>query len=96
MKQKFLRGTRVKVDAIMPPSMTHFESDFIGIVDHTYSQAYSGNDITNYCLVQLNKQGQPINKIAWYKENQLTLVSDDTKAGEEILESYNFKNSIGR
>jgi hypothetical protein len=89
MKQKFLRGTRIKVDDAMPPSMTHFEKGFIGIVDHTYSQAYGGNDIKSYCIVQLNKDGQPINKIAWYQEDQLTLISDDLKAGEEILESYN-------
>ena len=89
MKQKFLKGFEVKVDDKMPPMMSHFESGFNGIVDHTYSEAYGGDNINSYCLVVLDENRNPINRISWYYENQLTLVSDDMMKGMEIIESYN-------
>ncbi len=89
MKQKFLKGYEVKVDSEMPPMMAHFESGFNGIVDHTYSEAYGGDNINQYCLVVLDENRKPINKISWYYENQLTLVSDDMMKGMGIIENYN-------
>ncbi len=91
MKQKYLRGYEVKVDSEMPPMMAHFESGFNGIVDHTDSEANGGDDVESYCLVQLDKDRNPINQISWYDEDQLTLVSDDMKKGMEIIESYNLR-----
>ena len=89
MKQKFLKGFEVKVDDEMPDIMSHFEKGFNGIVDHTYSEAYGGKDIKSYCLLVLDENRKPINKISWYNESQLTLVSDDMMNGMEIIENYN-------
>lgn len=86
--QKFYRGQRVKVDDVMPPSMAHFKAGFIGIVDHSYSDAYGlGND-KEYCLLVLDEKGKGIDCVAWYPESQLTLISDDRRKGENLLQDY--------
>jgi hypothetical protein len=91
MKQKFLQGSRVRVCKEMPDCMSHFHKDFEAIVEYTYSQAYGGSDIKSYSLLALDKEGVTIGSRSWYQENQLTLVSDDLKAGMEIMEGYNLK-----
>jgi hypothetical protein len=89
-KQKFPRGTRVKVDDEMPASMSHFECGFFGIVAYTYHQEYGGGNTRSYCLVVLDKNNWPINMISWYDESQLTLVSYNLEAGLKIIEKYNY------
>ena len=89
--QKFPRGTRVKVADEMPPHMSHFESGFEGIVEYTYGQKYGGDDINSYSLIVLNKEGQPINSIAWYYVSQLTLIDSNIQKGLEIINSYKLK-----
>lgn len=88
--QKFKRGSRVHVCENMPSYMRHFESDFDAIVDHTYAQQFGGSDIDSYNLIMLDDDGTPINSLAWYREDQLTLISDDIKAGLEIIELYRY------
>jgi hypothetical protein len=87
--QKFKRGFRVKVADEMPEGMKHFTKDFEGIVEYTYAQKYECPDeIDDYSLIQLDEEGNPVNSIAWYLENQLTLVSDDVEAGLKIIEVW--------
>ncbi len=87
-KQEFDRGTRVKVDKTLRKSMSHFESNFEGIVQYTHGQKFGGSDADSYSLIVLNEAGEPINSVAWYYENQLTLVSDDIEAGLKIIEIW--------
>ncbi len=87
-QQKFKRGAFVKVTDEMPPWMSHFEKGFLGIVEYTYAQKYRCGNYNEYCLTQLDDAGKPINSLAWYDENQLTLVDDDLKAGVRIIEQY--------
>lgn len=89
IKQKFKRGEIVKVADKMPPCMEHFETGFIGVVEYTYAQQYGGDDIKSYSLIMLDDNKKPIDSIAWYKENQLTIVSEDTERGEKLIEEFN-------
>jgi len=91
--QKFHRGARVKVCDEMPPDMSHFPSGFEAIVNYTYGQKFWGDDANSYCLIVLNDKREPINEIAWYCENQLTLVDDDIKTGLEIIKKWNKKRN---
>jgi len=86
--QKFPRGTRVLVAETMPDMMSHFPTDFQAIVDYTYAQKYWGDDIDSYSLIMLDEKGEPYNSIAWYQENQLTLIDDNTAYGIKLIESY--------
>ena len=87
-KQKFKRGSRVKVCQYMPPHMVHFPSDFEAIVYYTYGQKYGGNDYKQYSLVCLEGSSDRVtNCIAWYDEDQLTLLNDDIANGLKIIES---------
>ena len=87
---KFARGSKVAVCKEMPRYMSHFRSGFNAIVEYTYAQKYGGYDIDSYSLIVLNDNDEPINSIAWYEENQLTLISDDVNKGKEIIEKYEF------
>jgi hypothetical protein len=88
--QKFPRGARVKVTDEMPSSMAHFQKGFEGIVEYTYAQKYNGDNVDSYSLIVLADGGKPVNSISWYKECQLTLISDDVEAGEQIIEEYKY------
>jgi len=87
-KQKFKRGAKIRVCKEMPPNMSHFDSDFEAIVEYTYNQKYGGGDIDSYSLIMLDENGDPINSIAWYEENQLTLIDNDIKTGLKIISNY--------
>ena len=90
-RQKFPRGTRVRVVDTMPPSMRHFPVGFEAIVEYTYSQKYWGDDYKSYCLVMLDDNGNPHNSTAWYDESQLTLVSDNIEEGLRLIEKYYYE-----
>ncbi len=90
--QKFARGSEVFICKEMPISMSHFPSGFNAIVEYTYKQRYGGDNIDSYSIIVLDENKEPTNAIAWYYENQLTLISDDVARGKEIIEKYNFKN----
>lgn len=93
MKQKFPIGTFVRVCKDMPIHMSYFEKDFIGIVEGTYKQLCGGdNNIKDYALIYLDDNGVPIMSIAWYEEDQLTLVSTDTKKGKILIGQFKNEN----
>ena len=86
VKPKFPVGTIVKVQDDMPESMSHFESGFIGVVTNEHYNALYCNE---YKLIVLDKNGIPVNTIAWYREDMLTLVSDDVEYGKKVIAVYN-------
>lgn len=90
MTQKYFHGQRVKVDAKTPAHMRHFESGFEGIVDYSYTDRYGGKagDGPCYSLLVLDNNDTPVNRISWYYETQLTLLSDDRAAGEKLFQQY--------
>jgi len=71
----------------MPSFMSHFESGFEAIVEYSYAQKFGGDDVKSYSLCQL-KDGRIVNKIAWYDEEQLTLLDKDTEKGFALLGQY--------
>ena len=90
MRQKFRRLAFVHVCKDMPPWMAHFDSDFDAIIDGTYSQLYGGRDVDSYSLFQI-EDGQVVNHISWYKEEQLTLLpKQDQGKAEQMVEDYRF------
>jgi hypothetical protein len=86
--QKFLRGQRVRIDKVMPSCMSHFECNTDAIISYTYAQKFGGNNIKSYNLMLINENDEPWNMVAWYEENQLTLISEDIKDGLEMIEKY--------
>jgi len=93
MKQKFRKLTFVKVTDNMPDDMSRFDKGFVGIVDGTYSQLYGGSNINSYVLWKI-EDGEIVNRIAWYYENQLTeLPEQDRLKAEEMIESFNLQMS---
>ena len=100
MKQKFKRGSIVKVYEVLEESMSHFESDFIGVVEYSYMQKYGpgtfndDDDSPNeYRLIVLDNDGKAVNSISWYYDYQLALVNDDIALGLSIIEQYRFGNN---
>ena len=94
--QKYLRGHRVKIDDEMPPHMDHFPCGVEAIVDYSYSDAFGYHEPNctpkreAYSLLLLGDDGsysEPM-LVAWYDQDQLTLVSDDRDAGERLLHKY--------
>ena len=90
MKQKFKRGSRVRIRDKMPDYMSHFDCDCEAIVVYTYAQAYGGDDIDSYSLLLLKEDGEPYNLVCWYEEYQLTLIDGDIVKGLAILEKYKY------
>lgn len=91
MKQKFRKLSFVRVCDVMPPEMAHFEAGIDAIVEGTYSQLYGGSNVEDYALYIL-KKGKVVDQIAWYREDQLSLlpVQDRDKA-EEMIEEFNLR-----
>lgn len=100
MKQKFKKGSLVRVVKDLGMSMSHFTSDCDAIVMYTYNQQYGGGNIDSYCLY-IKGEGET----SWYKESQLILKEEnrfdlldkwrDEESKKEELESdldYIFKN----
>ena len=78
MKQKFPPGTMIRVSKRMPPNMSHFDKDFIGIVEGSYHDLFGGGDAykKSYGIIKLSNRGTVVNCISWYPENLLTALSD--------------------
>jgi hypothetical protein len=77
-KQKFPRFSFVHVSKNMPQCMSHFDNDFDAIVEGTYKQLHGGYDVNSYAVYQI-KKGVIVDNIAWYRENQLTLLPKQAK-----------------
>jgi hypothetical protein len=80
--QKFLPGTFVWIAKDLGPYMSHFDNDRPAFVEYTYAHAYWGNNIDSYSLVVRYDDGT-WSSIAWYNENQLTEITDQT-----LIEQY--------
>ena len=91
MKQKFrkLSFVHVKVDKVKTPEMSHFDSGFDAIIEGSYSQLYGGRNTSAYSVYKL-KDGKIVNKIAWFEEEQLSLLPKQNKdLAENMIEEYN-------
>ena len=86
--QKFSKYSFVHVGNNMPPEMAHFEKDFDAIVEGTYAQLYWGEDTEDYAVYVL-ENGVLVNQIAWYSENQLTLLPEqDVGLAKKLIKAY--------
>lgn len=73
MKQKFKKGDIVKIDSKMPNHMQHFPAGEFAVVGKSYYQEYGGkNENHHYGVFRLPSYSY----IAWYYEDQLTLVDN--------------------
>lgn len=90
MKQKFLRGHKVKIADEMPSWMSHFRSGCEAIVVGSYRDQFGGGkrDAQQYELALLDKKGKVYDTSAWYEEYQLTLVDTDRDKGEDLLQEW--------
>jgi len=77
----------------MPSSMSHFPKGFYGVVEYTYGQKFGGSGVDDYSLIILD-DNTPVNSCAWYRENQLTLVEEDTRLGLKLIKIWRSKNSM--
>lgn len=85
-RQKFPDGCIIYIDNDLPDYMRHFTSGVFGIVQHTHGGMYGSNSYDSYSLYILKKDGK-WTSIAWYKENQLNVVTDITIC-KKIEESF--------
>lgn len=76
--QKFPVGSRVHIAPNLGRVMSQFESDCDATVMHTHTHAYGGSNVKSYCL-DVDGCGQ----IAWYTEDQLTLLDNKKPAKDE-------------
>ena len=91
MRQKFGKLKFVRVCRDLPPSMSHFHSDFDAIVKGSYSQIYGGDNIKEYSLYMI-KDGRVVDNISWYSEEHLTLdACQDRDKAEDMIEEYNLR-----
>ena len=88
MKQKFFRGQRVKLDSKFPKHMDHFGGKGVeAIVVASYSDLYGGGNFSSFQLLILDRKHYY--NSAWYPEDLMTLISDNRKAGEVIIQMHN-------
>lgn len=66
--QKFAIGSRVRIAKDLGAGMSHFPSDKLATVMHTYAHAFGGNHVKSYCL-----DVDGVGRISWYEEHQLIL-----------------------
>ena len=88
--QKFFRGQRVRVADDLGSMMSHFTSGCDAIVVGSFSDQIfcrRGADEESYTLLLKDEDGT-MGTVSWYKESQLTLVSDNRIRGEEILQKH--------
>jgi Na+-transporting NADH:ubiquinone oxidoreductase subunit NqrD len=67
LKQKFKKGTLVKIQKDLGSYMSNFESDCFAIVEGTYKELCGGDNIQIYSLNILPK----CHNVSWYQEHQL-------------------------
>lgn len=88
--QKFNRGDKVHIRKDMPRHMAHFDSDFQAVIMGSYFDLYGGSETRNqqrYAILRIADS----NEIAWYEEDQLTLIGKVTEneIRELKLKRYN-------
>lgn len=82
MKQKFLRGHRVRISKEYIAYPNHE-----AIVEYSYSDVYSfkSKDNNQYSLLIFIVNSKPI-RCSWFDDTILSLVSDDRDEGEKLLQ----------
>lgn len=80
MKQKFKRGNLVRISKDLGSMMSHFQNDQDVIILGSYADMFGGSDTKSYSVI-FPETGS---ECSWYKENQLTLISE---GGEHLIES---------
>lgn len=93
-KQKFLHGQRVRIARKLDESMAHFPSGCEAIVDYTYAERYGMHGAyphKEYSLYLLSRGGKITDRVSWYQEEQLSLVSKSVKAGEKLIQAFTYK-----
>lgn len=83
-KQRFnkLSFVRVKVGDYLP--MSHFDTNFDGIINGSYHDLYGGASIDQYSVYKIEK-GKVVNRISWYNEDQLTLLPKQCKKTAQVM-----------
>lgn len=77
-------------------SMTHFIRNSLAVVEGSYVDLFgsqimgepSEEQYKEYSLVLLDEDLKPVNSCAWYREEQLSLVSNNTERGKHIINKY--------
>lgn len=77
-------------------SMLHFERNCLAVVEGSFVDLYgsgimgepSEENYKEYSLVLLDANLNPFNSCAWYREEQLSLVSNNTERGKQIINKY--------
>ena len=70
-KQKFKKGTIVRIADDLGESMSHFDKGCLAVVAGTYSQQYGGTNVNSYTLYIIDKRSI-VCRCSWYEEHQLT------------------------
>lgn len=92
MKQKFGIYEFVHIRKDLPAFMSHFDSDFDAIVQGSYADLCSGNNIHEYAVYKI-KDEKIIDVIAWYSENQLSsLDKQDIVKARMMIDEYHARN----
>lgn len=73
----------------MPSHRDHFHGDE-GIVAGSYRQQFGGgrDGEDQYTLVVLNSEGKPVNRVSWFDEHNLELISDDRLQGHDLVDAF--------
>lgn len=92
VKQKFFRGQRVRLAKKFPKEMSHFGGKGKeAIVIGSYRDQNDGGDVDSFSLLLLIKGDKNLNKAyecSWYDSNMMSLISDNRKKGEQIIQNY--------
>jgi hypothetical protein len=88
--QKFPKGSIVKIkrdmNHLLKPDMK--DTPVFGVIEYSYSQAYRGNNYSDYSVLVLDMNGNSYGSISWFCVSELELFSDDTKTGFHVLDCY--------
>ena len=77
-------------------SMLHFERNCLAVVEGSFVDLYgsgimgepSEENYKEYSLVLLDANLNPLNSCSWYREEQLSLVSNNTERRKQIINKY--------
>ena len=87
-KQKFSKYQFIHICKNMPLHMSHFKSDFYGIIGYSYAEKYWGDDYKSYMIYQI-ENGKVVNGMAWYQESQISLLEkQNKKLAEKMIKEF--------
>ena len=79
-KQKFNKGSLVRVAKNLGSSMSHFQSDCDAIIIGSYADQFGGEDVKSY-TIYIKGSGET----SWYNEHQLELIEENRS---DLLENW--------